>query len=303
MAIQLGIERYTPKKEIDLVGRPVGHSFLEVGGKIVPHLETLDFPKEDPWSLSMRGVIAQVRNEGGFRGQHALELGIGDGRNAQELGPDVKSVVGVDIESWRLEVAGYNLVTGPARIKSPVELWRGDAVEFLRDLKVIGRDKLEGRVIMCLPQSPDGANATDKYNGSVALNDFRTAYDKYGLTLNAAVLDVLRPIVDKDLVLYAIVSDRVIPQAKQDMFRRTGWQVLREFRTDDPVQQDPRTGVHWVRYVDDGRRFFEKNPDNRFTPISAIEMENRRVESMASGSFREGLNGYHYLTVHELGVR
>ncbi len=304
MAIEKGIEKYIPNNEISLTGCPVRQTEITVKGQVFPHLETVDFPYDDPWSKFMRGVISQVREEGGFKGRSITEFGLGDGRNIREVGNDVQEVLGIEIEKWRLQTAGVNLVTGPARLNCPVELWRADAVEFLQKFRpVTGRNRLSGWVIMCLPQSPEGINVADKYDGSFTLNSYRRDWDLPGLTLNAAALDNLRVAADSSLRALIILSDRVPPEIRTKMIVETGWQVERQFQTPEPIQQDPDTGIHWVAQIDDGQRFHELVANRFYSPISAIEAERRRLASIASGRGREELNVHHYLTVYQLRKR
>lgn len=301
MTIETGIERYIPNNKVELAQYPVGNNPIKVNGRVFPHLETLDFPQPDPWSITMRRALAQLREEGAFKGQPVAEFGIGDGRNIRELGEGISEVLGVEIERWRLQVAGVNLVAGPARLGIPVELWRADAVEFLQNFRTItGRDRISGWVIMCLPQSPEGLNTADKYDGSVTLNPYRNEWDKYGLTLNAATLGSLREVADSSLRVVIILSDRVTPEMRARMISQTGWQVERQFQTPQPIQQDPDTGTRWVSKVDDGQRFYESVASGQYSPISAIEAERRRLASLASGRGREGLNVYHHLSVYQL---
>lgn len=301
MAIQSGIERYIPNKKISLIGNPVRHTEIAIKNQVFPHLETVDFPYSDPWSIFMRRVIAAVREEGWFKGQSITEFGIGDGRNIREVGSGIKEAVGVEIEKWRLQTAGVNLVTGAARLSCPVDLWRADVVEFLQKFKqTTDRNRLSGWVIMCLPQSPEGLNTADRYDGSFTLDSYRTDWDLYGLTLNAATLDNLRAIADSNLRVLTILSDRVPPEMRLKMISKTGWQVERQFQTPKPIQQDPDTGVHWVSEIDDGQRFYELVVSGQYCSISAIEAEKRRLASVVSGGGRDELNVYHHLTIYQL---
>lgn len=301
MAVQIGIERYIPKNKIDFASDRVRLTTMEVEGSIFLHQETLDFPKDDPWSKTTREVISQIRREGRFIGQSVTELGIGDGRNIREAGR-VGEVLGVDIERWRLGVASNNLIKGSDPLSVPVELWKADAVEFLQEFKQTGRERLSGWVIMCLPQSPSGENAADTYDGLATLSSYRSEWDKYGLSLNAATLDQLRQVASRDLRVLVTLNDRVPFEPKESMFSQTGWSIESQFQTQEPIQQDPDTGIEWVAAVDDGQRFYELTSKGH-SPISAIEAERRRLVSLASGEGRDGLNVYHNLTIFELTSR
>ena len=299
MAIQTNIERYIPKDAVKLPQYQVGITTIGVGGSIFQHIETLDFPLHDPWSLFMRGVVARVRQRRGFEGQLVTELGIGDGRNIREAGRGVKEVLGVDIEEWRLKAAGVNLVTGPARLEIPVELWRAEAVEFLRNFGTIGRHRLSGWAFMCLPQSPSGLNFADRYDGSLTLNSYHADWDRSGLTLNAGALDNLRKVAG-DLRTLIILSDRVPADIRIRLINQTGWQIERQVQTSEPIQQDPDTGIGWVSQIDDGGRFYELVAPKQYSSISATEAEKRRLESLVSGLGRDRLNVFHHLTVYQL---
>lgn len=300
MAIASGIERYIPNSEVRFPQHLAGGTTLEVDGLTFPHLQTLDFPQTDPWSQVMRRVIAQVRQNGGFIGQTIAELGIGDGRNIREVGRDIRDVLGVDIEEWRLQIAGFNLVTGPVRLEMPVDFWWADAVELLQNLKVTGRERLSGWTIMCLPQSPEGLNVADRYDGLSTLASYRAEWDRFGLTLNAATLDSLRLVAASDLRTLIILSDRVPPEIRTRVIAETGWQIEKQFQTEEPVQQDPDTGIKWVSQIDDGRRFYELVSPQQYSPISAVEAERRRIASLTSGRGRDELNVYHHLSVYQL---
>lgn len=302
MAIQPEIERYISNDEVKLALEQTGSTIIEVGGEAFPHKETLDFPLSDPWSLTMRGAIAQVKEEGSFERQLVTELGIGDGRNIREAGKGINEVLGVDIEKWRLQIAGVNLVTGPARLQIPVDLWVADAVEFLQKIRAIGRNRLSGWAFMCLPQSPSGLNFADRYDGLSTLESYLTDWDRYGLTLNAGTLDNLRKVAG-DLRTLIILSDRVPEEVRTRLIIQIGWQVERQFQTKEPIQQDPDTGIGWVSQIDDGKRFYELVASGEYSPISAEEAERRRLASLASGRGRDELNVYHHLVVYQLRPR
>lgn len=292
------LERY-----ISIAGEPVsfcpnqvGLTTLEIDGKSIPHLQTVDFPISDPWSIHLRDSIANRRSKGVFDGVLVTELGIGDGRNIREVGSSIAGMLGVDIERWRVEVASINLAG--YSLKSPFELWVVDAVTYLQELKRVGMN-LPGWAILCLPQSPEGENFADRYDGASNLDTYRSDWDESGLTLNAAILDHLREVSDLNLRALIILSDRVPEEIKRSFFTRTGWVVENLDRTIIPIQQDPDTGIAWVSKIDDGKRFFERI-DGHFEPITAVEAEKRRRQSLDSGLGREVLNVYHNLTVYQL---
>lgn len=292
------MERYIPKKGYPFTFSPdqVGLTTLEIDGRTIPHLQTVDFPVSDPWSLHLRRAVADLRTRGDFNGISVTELGIGDGRNIREVGSGVTGVLGIDIERWRVEAAVLNLAEHAA--KSSFELWVGDAVTYLQELKR-SKTSIGGWALMCLPQSPEGLNSADRYDGASNSAAYRTDWEMSGLTLNAAVLDHLRQVADQTLRVLIILSDRVPDEIKHSLFTITGWEVEQATRTPEPIQQDPDTGIAWVSRVDDGRRFYEK-VGNSYNPITAIEAELRREQSLQSGLGREVLNVYHGLTVYQL---
>lgn len=298
---ELEIKKYTPINKVQFAPDKVRMTQLVVEGRVFPHIQTLDFPLEpaDPWSTVMRKAIGRIRKEGGFCGREFTELGIGDGRNVREAGESLRSVLGIDIEGWRLQAAGENLITGSVPLGVPVELWQADAVELLANLELTGRKRLSGWVVACLPQSPSGENSADTYDGLISLRDYRSQWDRFGLTLNAAMLDSLRRVANDELRALIILNDRVPAGIQEGMLSGTGWEVQRRFQTHEPIQQDPDTGVEWVVPIDDGQRFFELTVYG-YTPISALEAEKRRLTSIASGRGRNSLNVYHHLTVREI---
>lgn len=294
------LERYLPESSINFSFSPsaVTLTTLEAGGRVVPHLETPDFPVEDPWSVFFRSTIARLRNEGAFIGKEVNEGGIGDGRNILEAGHGIAGVLGLDIEYWRVGVASVNL--SPKGLALPnTELWRADAVDFLQESKRVGRT-IKDWMVLCLPQSPEGLNYADRYDVKPNLKDYRGEWGDSGLTLNAAVLDNLRQVADANLRTLIILSDRVPDAIRNEMFRQTGWVIERQIRTQRPIQQDPDTGISWVAKIDDGNRFHEKDEKGFYRPILATEAERRRFESFTSGGGRKDLNVYHDLTVYQV---
>lgn len=301
MASINGLERYIPvlrAENFSFSAAQINSNSLEISGRHLPHLETTDFPLNDPWSEYLREVIEDLRDQGAFIGTPVTELGIGDGRNVRILGSHPSSVLGVDIERWRVEVAGVNLASDPAFAQTEVELWSGDAVDFLQESQRAGRS-LTGWTIMCLPQSPEGMNFADRYDGASNLNTYRSDWEESGLTLNAAVLDNLRAVVEGELKVLTIISDRVPEEVKNSLFLRTGWVKEATYKTSSPIQQDPDTGIAWVSTIDDGGRFHQR-VNGSFEPITAVEAELRRRQSLQSGLGRAILNVYHGLSVYQL---
>lgn len=294
------IRPYTPREQYQFPEGAVVKTHIEIEGHTYPHFETMDFPRSDPWSLKMRRSVRRLRVENRFDGAFVRELGIGDGRNIREIGQKINGAEGVDVEDWRLEAAARNLVTGEKPLGVQVSLWHGDAVDYLTGHLGNGSARFDGWVLMCLPQSPNGLNSADRYDGDPNLDQYRGRWDETGLTLNAAALDNLRQVASSNLRALVIISNRVPPQYRDRVIRETGWEVEGKFRTEHPIQQDPDTGIEWVKRIDDGRRFFEKAQEGLFVPISAAEAEGRRRESLDSGLGRRGLNVYHHLTVYEL---
>jgi hypothetical protein len=244
--------------------------------------------------MHLRSTLQGLRAKDFFVGQKITEFGIGDGRNIRTLGSNA-GVFGIDIEKWRVEVASINLAYD--RIHDGFKLWSGDVLHYLQKLVRSGAN-LTGRVIMCLPQSTEGQNTSDRYEESLSLHHYKSQWGASGLALNAGVLDALKEIADGSLRALVCLSDRVPEETKQRLFSETGWVVEDIFKTPDPIQQDPDTGVFWVTKIDDGQRFFEKVA-NRFSPISASEAERRRLafESSQPGA---GLNVYHGLSIYQL---
>lgn len=302
MANITSLERYIPGSRGDNVSfnpAKVNSNILEVSGGQVQHLETRDFPLTDPWSEYLRKIIAGVRDRGVFNGRLVTEFGVGDGRNLRLLESRPAGMLGIDVESWRVEVAGANFVSDTHLARIPLELWSGDAVGFLQDCKA-RRRSLDGWVIMCLPQSPEGINSADRYDGASNLDPYRGDWERSGLTLNAAVLDNLRTVSDRSTRVLIILSDRVPDGIKESLFSQTGWVGEAAYRTEHPIQQDPDTGIAWVQtIIDDGRRFYQQ-VNGHFEAITAVEAERRRKQSLDSGAGRKELNVYHNLTVYSL---
>ncbi len=292
--------KYTPSRvtqEASLLLRDVGVVRLDNNGLPRDHLVTNDFPPSDPWSRHTREVIKGIAAEGRFQNHVVTELGIGDGRNILYAGGGLAGVVGVDIDSWRLDLASYNL--RDIAQTTPVEFWEGDAVGLLDQWGRSG-ERIPGWIIACLPQSPQAESTADGYDAdSDALAAYRE-WNVFGLSLNAAVLDKLRQVTYPASRTLIVLSDRIPPHIKEQLFERTGWDVENVYQTRTPIQQDPDTGIEYVAAYDDGERFYERREDGFFTPISATEAEKRRIGSMDSGAERAELNVYHHVSLYEL---
>ena len=283
------------------------NTIIEFHGQPTRWIETSDFPVDDPWSQHTRRVISGIRAQGGFRSD-LFEAGVGDGRNIITAGAhlDGRKIVGVDLDGWRLDIARENFTN----LKVPDEritLHEEDAVSFIKDLP--DSQNLRGWAVACLPQAPGSEtdNHADGFDPSLeSLKNVRGLQllghdvDQVGLTLNAAFLKVLRGRVLSDsLNLLLTISDRVPPGIKRDLFEKTGWEVVGMYRTANPIQQDPDTGITFVENFDDGKRFFERNGGGVFESISAREAEKRRSASEQNGG-RYSLNVYHHLSVYHL---
>lgn len=275
-------------------------------------LEAPDFRRSDPWSVHMRRTIEKVRDKGGFTG-NLIEAGVGDGRNiitaidasrSDRLGK-IDKIVGVDVDNWRLDLARKNFTTAGIPPEK-YELYSGGIVNYL--LKRPEKDKITGWGIACLPQAPigetvnhaDGADPkVDSLGIAKGMQLNGNSVDTYGLTLNAAFLTALGKRVDqKDFNLLIILSDRIPPNAREELFRSTGWGIQDEHKTNAPIQQDRDTGVAYVSKYDDFERFYQKKMDGRFEPIYAKEAERRRVDCLRTAG--EELNVYHHLSVYHV---
>jgi hypothetical protein len=273
-----------------------------------PFHETVDFPVGDPWSHHMRRIIDAVRIGGGFRGD-LFEGGVGDGRNGLiARGAHIPgglnrmgSVIGVDLDGWRVDVARRNFATAGLPTDGLIE---GDVVRYLLER----RDPLSGSGIACLPQAPMGetvshADGFDSNMDSLQIVRDMTlqgrSIDKYGLKLNGAFLKALREKVEPtDFNLLIILSGRIPSVVREELLDRTNWAVQVEYKTPVPIQQDPDTGIAYVSEYDDGKLFYEQ-VDGNFEPIPAVEAEYRRGLSLVGGG-RDTLNVYHDLSVYYL---
>ncbi|MBI4080143.1 MAG: hypothetical protein HY430_00025 [Candidatus Levybacteria bacterium] len=307
MAVATEITRHQFNPEardvfLSLQQHRLGERQITVDGVVYPHLETLDFPQSDPWSRHMTAVVASSRSDGEFFGKHITELGVGDGRNIIHAGGEITGATVVDVEDWRLDSALINFSRHEATASLPIEAWHGDAVALLRDWETHKPgERIKGYVFACLPQSPDGDNLADRYDENSLLEPF-AEWNRYGLTLNAAVLSHLRPLVEKDTRLLLMLSQRVPSDVRKKLFGKTGWDLVYEHKTTSPIQQDPDTGIGWVAQIEDEfakdeHPFYAYEPEgNDFLPISASEAEERRLQSTG----RDDLNVYHHLSVYEL---
>jgi len=300
LMIDARLERFTKTTPLDITTltlKRAGFTRVNLAGENVDHLETWDFDTKDPWSVFKRQEIGIRRLAGWFNGQTVLEFGSGDGRNFREAGKDATRVIGVEKEEWRSAAAWHNLVNIEGRSPETVEIWTGCAVDYLTKLRD-EKKKVNVRVIACLPQSPEGINTADKYDASFNIASYKADWDKAGLTLNAAALDNLRKVASAETRALVIISDRVLPKDQSRLFRETGWEIVAQAKTKDPVQQDPDTGVAYVQAYDDRERFWEK-ANGVFRPIDAVTAENRRLQSMQTQG-RAALNVYHDLTEFEI---
>ncbi len=216
-------------------------------------------------------------------------------------GPTV--VAGIDVESWRLDAALVNIKNSnrDGALSIPIH---AHALEYL-DLCKENTETISGRGIMCLPQSPQGENAADRYDvkDGNRISEILGLYDgewgRYGLTLNAAVLAELKKVAHRDFRQVVILSDRVPEDIRKEMISATGWNIEESFQTDEPIQQDPDTPIGWVTEFDDGERFWGKN-GNQYTSISAGDAEERRQASVDQKLGRDALNVYHHLSIYVL---
>lgn len=293
------------KEKIRETDRSLNNVNLEFNGRSFDWSETKDFPINDPWSFHTRGVIQKLSKRGVFQGDF-FEAGVGDGRNVVAAGMEKNEfkITGVDLDPWRLELAKKNLKKVGIN-ESRLDLRQGDVISILDEMP--SNEKIKGWGIACLPQAPwiETINHADGYDGLTSLQDARKLMlkdhkvDDVGLTLNAAFLNSLRQKADVDFNLLLTLSDRVPEEIKRELFLKTGWRVNEEYRTKEPIQQDPDTGVAFAKSFDDGKCFLEKDNDS-YKYISAIEAERRRKACLNSGFGRDSLNVYHYLTVYHL---
>jgi|SRR3989344_5169888 len=300
---------------------------------------TDDFKMDiDPWSVFFRKVIRILSRNHLFTNKEVTEFGVGDGRNLEIIiddeGVPVKKLRGLDIAKDKIKKATSNLLNFISR--EQLELEEADVIDYLynwREQLVAGNKKpLEGVAIMCLPQAPhlNGHEQTiaDAYdlNGSRLKQfiseewppDWAHHMEQHGLTLNAAVMELLHDVTTEDFRLVLILSNRLPIEVRENMIQQCGWLIEEKYMTADstPVQQDPDTVISWVSEngIDDGRRFFERIeiPDSDevvYAPISAEVAETRRLlarkkaaeEELRTGQkvdARKFLNVYHHLSIY-----
>ena len=123
------LEQYSPNFEENLSDR-VSPVFIETRSGRVKILETNDFPTTDPWSEFFRETLKNLTEEGFFEGEEVVEFGIGDGRNELVIG-NVGKIIGIDIDSWRLEVASENLKRCEITKNIPTDLYHQHATALL----------------------------------------------------------------------------------------------------------------------------------------------------------------------------
>lgn len=270
------------------------------GGLNVDHIQTEDFPTADPWSYFFRKTVAGLRDEGEFDGRIVTEFGAGDLRNLRILGGRISGFRAVEIDPERLRIGAANLVLHKELRLLPHDLIEGDAVAFLDEWREEAKGQIDGWVFMCLPQSPQGDNSADKYDPNAALAKYKD-WDRYGLTLNVAVLDKLRQVASDDLNVLVVNSHRVSQEVRQQAIVSTGWSIASEYISPQ-IQQDPDTGIGWIveAGIDDGTRFYERLNSGLLRPISAVEAELRRVEAVESGRGRQRFNVFHQLSFYHL---
>ncbi len=268
---------------------------------------TGDFGPDDPWSVHTREVIAHLGGQGLFAGRPVRELGSGDGRNGFiALGNGASEYTAVELEEWRGDLAKKNAAT--LGLGELVQHHSGEAVAWVNNADPATFDNAV--VVACLPQVPRSEETTHTSDAIVEQPSFGDVGDirlgeltvaQSGLTLVAASLRALRnkitPASDADLLF--VLSDRLPEQTKQELFRQTGWQERRVYRTPEPVPQDPDTSAAIFAVADDGRRFFEQSG----TPISAQEAEQRRHAALgiiAAGGARPDGYPHHHVSIHHL---
>ena len=287
MAIQIDVQRYQPRQ----VEQPYGQL-----------LETQDFPRSDPWSWKMRQVLAERATV--FSGKPLIEGGIGDARNELEIYDALHgvgfsrptSIIGIDIETWRLDFAAHNL----EQTDMPYELIYGGAYQWLAQLPE--KQIIEGNAIFCLPQAPllIGESVADGYDARY-IPDYAHPWDTYGLGLNFAVLTELGKRATTDFTAFTMLNTRIPEEALDAMVAAAGWRIVAKHSTEPlPVQQDPDTDITYTIQHDDGQRFYELTKSGTYEAISALEAEKRRKACLASGGGRAELNVYHHLIVYEL---
>lgn len=278
----------------------INSGFLPIGECERPHLITSDFPPSDPWSQFFISKIGELRQQDWFKDRCLLEFGIGDGRNERVAGDEITQILGVDVVAQKLDAAWQNLQSDGRFQSVPIELYHMPAQDFLAHWDIKKRGKFSGRVLMCLPQSKtkflQSSTAADAYQEHWVQHIEHVLFskwEKYGLTLNAIVLERLRKIVADETEVLIILSDRIMPDIKQQMISEKGWVIVETNTT--RVQQDWDTKLDWMRGLgkeDDGRRFF----DSENNPLSTDIAINR----INQASSPDELDVYHDVTVYRL---
>lgn len=257
-----------------------------------------DFPLTDPWSRDgMRKAIGILKKKHWFS-DSIMELGIGDARNILTVGNGIKSIVGVDLEEWRVKIASYNL-SHDVYLKSVTRhLFADDAVAFINKLpkrittKAI--NKFPDRIIIILPQSLGGVNTADRFFHHKIYSGYEPQWGKFGLSLNAAVLGSLSSICPKSTEVLTVYSGRIPNNIVTNMINKTGWQI-KETVIKTIVQQDPDTYINWmIGKVTDSGKLFQDSEGHGLTIVEA----DRRIH-MALGE-RKKLDVYHELFVYLL---
>ncbi len=277
---------------------------LPVGRERRPHLETVEFDTLDDWSLGFRGGISDLKGWGEFNGKEVTELGAGDIRNIRLVADVIAYYRAIELSRNRLAIARANIAQDPLLQQVGHELIEGDAVEWLDTWpREKGSKRLTGWVFICLPQSPEGDDTTDIYDPRAQrLAPYINPWDRYGLTLNAAVLHKLRAIVDPERSdVFIVNSHRVAEDVRLGVIEWAGWRKHDEIIS-KPIHQDPNTGIGWIHRngIDDGKRFYEETPSGGLRYLRADVAETRRLEAMRDNSPRQNLNVLHQLSFYWL---
>jgi len=277
--------------------------------------ELNEFPKGDPWHVFFEQVIRNEAVKGSFSNQIILEGGIGVGSLMLEVAfatqdaflPPPKHIIGVDINPVALDLAFDHLQQ--IGLGGQTELWYAGIVQFLQQQETIPATV----GVFCIPQVPDPfhhrkkqalrMSDSDSYDPAFVPREFTERYNDVGLALIAATLSELHRVAPEDFTAYVIISGRV-PLARRDaMIAEMGWTVEEEFRTREPIQQDPDTKLdaylHTANHSPE-ERFFERLDDGSFRPISIEEAVRRTREEGAS---RQTLDVYHHLSIVRLRKR
>lgn len=282
------------------LGGLIDNGSLHIGEQEKPHFISVDFPPSDPWSKFFRRRIRELGQQHWFDGKPLLEFGIGDARNEREVGGGITQIIGIDVVEKKLDAAWENLQSDNSLRFVSTELYHMPAQDFLELWNTKKRGKFSGRVLMCLPQSKtkflQRSTTADVYREHWVKHIehvFFSRWEKYGLTLNATVLERLRKIVADDTEVLMILSDRIMPEAREQLIQSKGWTILDTDR--QRVQQDWDTNLDWMKGLekkDDGKRFFDKE-GNSLPTDAAID----RINQVNSP---DELDVYHDVTVYRL---